>query len=388
MVQTSDLSLPATRAENRRPNVAAKTTQIEFVDASQLCGEIADRWSLLCANNHSLSSPYYDIEFTKAVARVRDDVEIAILRNPFEEITGILPFQRVNDFHAEPIGGRLNDVHGVVGLDSNGQAETIRRVMLAANLKSFGFHSLNLAGVKEDSKLSKFVFSELETHHIDLRAGWRVYRQWVRKHSSTVRRQGQKTRSLEREIGPLRFEFDCSKHEVLEKLIELKRTKYQSSKTFDILSVDWAANLLREISTIETPDFKGLLSAIFAGDELVAVHFGMLTNDVLHYWFPVFDSAYSKYSPGTELILQVAEEASSRGVSKVDFGYGDDPYKFKFCNGRGKVCCGRVGFNEWSFKLAKQRYEIRQRLKEIPMKSWAKSVLRTVFPGFGQWNFR
>jgi CelD/BcsL family acetyltransferase involved in cellulose biosynthesis len=228
----------------------------------------------------------------------------------------------------------------------------------------------------------------LDSHFIDLRAGWPAYQDWSKKNSKTIKRQGQKTRSLIRDVGPLKFEFDCANAEVLEQLIELKRSKYTRSKTFDILSVDWAANLLREISTIETPNFQGLLSVLFAGDELVAVHFGMLTDDVLHYWFPVFDPAFSRYSPGTELILSVAEEAAKRGVNKVDFGYGDDLYKFKFCNGRESVCCGKVTTKELSFQIAKRRYQLRQKLKAIPMKKAAKSLLRKVFPGFGQWNFK
>jgi len=386
--QTGEISLPISRTDPPKTSVGSKSAEIEIVDASQLCGEIALRWSMLRANNPSLTSPYFDIEFTKAVARVRDDVEIAILKNENDEITAFMPFQRIGEFHAVPVGGRLNDVHGLISLDLNNQAETIRRIMKKAGIKTFDFHALNLEGVKQDSNLSKYVFTELDTHFIDLEAGWAAYQGWYRKHSSTVRRQGQKTRALEREIGPLRFVFDCDNDEILEQLIELKRAKYHRSKTFDILSVDWAADLLREISAVETPGFKGHLSAVFAGDRLMAVHFGMLTDDVLHYWFPVFDQGYSKYSPGTELILQVAKEACERGITKVDFGYGDDPYKFKFCNGHEKVCCGRIGFSNWGFHVAKKRYEIRQKLKGIPMKSWTKAALRKVFPGFGQWNFR
>jgi CelD/BcsL family acetyltransferase involved in cellulose biosynthesis len=114
----------------------------------------------------------------------------------------------------------------------------------------------------------------------------------------------------------------------------------------------------------------------------------MMTNDILHYWFPAFDPEFSKYSPGTELLTRVAQAACSQAISKVDLGYGDGLYKYKFCNGRQSVSCGRVVFNRLAFQLAKQQYEIRQRLKGIPMKPLAKSMLRGVFPGFGQWNFR
>ena len=114
----------------------------------------------------------------------------------------------------------------------------------------------------------------------------------------------------------------------------------------------------------------------------------MMTDDILHYWFPVFDPSFSKYSPGTELLIRVAQTACSNGISKIDLGYGDDAYKFKFCNGRESLSCGKVVFGRMAFLLAKQRYEIRQRLKNIPMKPLAKSVLRGMYPRFGQWNFK
>ncbi len=356
---------------------------IDYINAQELCGNIAERWIHLRGQNPHLSSPYFDIEFTKAVDRVRNDVEIAVIKNDSGVIIAFLPYQRVGSHHAEPVGGRLNDVHGIIGNLSD-QMDCMTQVMHKSKLKSFGFH----AAKNTDPNMEKFQFKELDSHHIDLTKGWEAYRKFVRKHSSTVRRQGQKTRALEREIGPIRFEYDCQDLMILERLIEMKRAKYQRSKTFDILSVNWAAELLREISTVDRPGFKGLLSALWAGDELIACHFGMLTDDILHYWFPIFDPAFSKYSPGTELLLRVSEKAAETGISKVDLGYGDDEYKFKFCNGTEKVTCGRLTSSRLRFRMAKHRYQIRQRLKGIPMKPLAKSVLRGVFPGFGQWNFK
>ena len=381
--RAGELSPLATQTKaNSQPNTTP-AIQVDFIEAGQLCGEIAEQWVGLRSQSSVYSSPYFDLEFTKAVARVRDDVEIAIFRNESGEISCFFPYQRVGPHHAEPVGGRLNDAHGILGnLDS--QSDWMTQFMRESKLKSFGFH----AAINCDSQMEQFQFKELDSHHIDLQYGWDEYREWVRQHSSIVKRQGQKTRALEREIGPIRFEFDCVHANVLEQLIEMKRAKYQRSNTFDILSVSWAADLLREISTVDKPGFKGLLSALWAGDELVACHFGMLTDNTLHYWFPIFDPKYAKYSPGTELLLSVTEEASRQGVSKVDLGYGDDAYKFKFCNATDKVICGRMTFSRFAFRLAKQRYEIRQKLKGIPMKPLAKSLLRGVFPGFGQWNFK
>ena len=373
-----------------RPQPVTQSTpslKLDLVSAQHICGELADAWRSIQKNNASLSSPYFDLEFTQAVARVRDDVEVGVFSDD-GQIIALLPFQRASNRQAVPVGGRLNDSHGILSRknvnNSFSDRSLIEKMMRAAGLDGFAFHSMS----QLDSSLKTFEFKELGSHYLDLSDGWDTYFQWARKNSVAIKRQKQKTRKMAREIGPVRFEFDCRDEDVLEKLIELKRGKYQRSNTFDILSVDWASDLLREINNIDRPGFKGLLSAMYAGDELVATHFGMLTDNILHYWFPVYDRKFHRYSPGTELLLEVAREACDHGISKLDLGYGDDDYKFRFCNGREAVSCGQISFSKVGFQVARQRYLLRQKLKGIPLKPLVKSVLRGVFPGFGQWNFK
>ncbi|MEM9944129.1 MAG: GNAT family N-acetyltransferase [Planctomycetota bacterium] len=380
-------------AQNQAVGVDARESDlgvsydVRSIRPSDLCGLIADRWQAIRVSNPRYSSPYFDLEFTKAVARIRDDVEIAVVRqlnDSGERIVGFLPFQRTRPRHGEPIGGRLNDVHGILsnGIDNE---LIMKKILKSVGLSSFSFHA---ALPPPSTEVQPFEYRRIESHYIDLSDGWDAYRNWIRKHSSTVKRHGQKSRKLEREIGPIRLEFDCQSASVMEELIELKRQKYQRTRTFDILSVDWARNLLHEIAETDVPNFRGILSVLWAGDELVGGHFGILTDHQIHYWFPTFDAKFSKYSPGTELILRICEYADTAGIKKIDFGYGDDPYKFKFCNKRETLTCGRFGNSEIRNQIARQRYFFRNQLKSIPMKPLAKRILRACFPGFGGWNFK
>ena len=360
---------------------------LQIITPEMICDEVSDAWQSIRSSNPNLASPYFDLEFTRSVALVRDDVEIAVFSDE-GNIVALLPFQRSRPDQGVPVGGRLNDSHGILCRPDDRKhlpaRPLIEQIMAAANLDSFKFHAMS----QLDPSLSECQFTELGSHHLDLSDGWDAYYQWARKNSVAIKRQKQKTRKLAREVGPIRFEFDCHCEEVLEQLIAMKRSKYQRSNTFDILSVEWASNLLRKLERINRPGFKGILSAIYAGDRLVAVHFGMQTNDILHYWFPVYDPEFQRYSPGTELLLEVARVASGHGITKVDLGYGDDAYKFRFCNGREVVSCGHITSSRIRFQLARNRYFLRQRLKGIPMKPLAKEVLRSVFPGYGQWNFK
>jgi CelD/BcsL family acetyltransferase involved in cellulose biosynthesis len=330
-----------------------------------------------------MQSPYFDLQFTQAVASVRDDVEIAVIRDECKSIIALLPFQRMSPNHAEPVGGRLNDAHGFLGGAGLSSDELIN-VFRILKLESFGFH----ASLKPNGPFSDFEFCELEAHHLDLSAGWDEFFRWVKKNSSTIKRHGQKSRRLEREHGELRFEFHSESEEVLEQLIALKRAKYQRTKTFDILSVDWASDLLRKIHKTQSPNFSGILSTLHAGDRLVTAHIGMITDNLLHYWFPTFDPEFAQYSPGTELLLRVAKQACEQNIQKLDLGYGNDAYKFKFCNATDRVSVGLVTDSKLAFQTAKAKYVWRQRLKSIPMKPTVKRVLRQVYPNFGGWNFK
>ncbi len=49
----------------------------------------------------------------------------------------------------------------------------------------------------------------------------------------------------------------------------------------------------------------------------------MIEGDLIHYWFPVYDTTYSYGSPGTILFLEIAKQAVDHGVKSIDFGYGE-----------------------------------------------------------------
>lgn len=356
--------------------------QIEVVGPDQLTGEIEAAWKRLRAEQPQKESPYFAIEFTQAVAAIRDDVQVAVFRDADGEIEALLPFQKTSATLLEPIGGRLNDVHGILG-GRNLSADQILNGLASIGIRSASFHAADFLGADE-----QFQFRELQTHHLDLSGGWDAYYRWAKKNSSTIKRHGQKSRAMERKYGEIRFEFQNADEAVLEEMIALKRAKYQRTKTFDILSVEWAADLLRHIHQIRTDEFSGILSTLHVGDRLVAAHFGMLTDQMLHYWFPTFDIEFNQFSPGTELLLRVAKESCNRNLGKLDLGFGDDDYKFKFSNGNDRVSCGLMTDNKIGFQAAKARYILRQRLKAMPLKPAVKRVLRKVYPGFGDWNFK
>ena len=76
-----------------------------------------------------------------------------------------------------------------------------------------------------------------------------------------------------------------------------------------------------------------MLSLLYAGDQLIAGHFGMRSPTTWHYWFPSYDNAFAKYSPGVMLLLKMAEVAPAMGIRIIDMGCGLHSYKERLMNG-------------------------------------------------------
>jgi CelD/BcsL family acetyltransferase involved in cellulose biosynthesis len=84
------------------------------------------------------------------------------------------------------------------------------------------------------------------------------------------------------------------------------------------------------------------MSALYAADELVAVHLGMQTPQVLHCWFPTYRRDMGKYSPGLILLVRLAECAAAAGIQRIDLGKGPERYKYRFASGSSMVAQGAV----------------------------------------------
>jgi CelD/BcsL family acetyltransferase involved in cellulose biosynthesis len=65
----------------------------------------------------------------------------------------------------------------------------------------------------------------------------------------------------------------------------------------------------------------------------MAVHLGMHSQHTLHWWLTTYNPELRKYSPGANLLIELARAAQARGLSRVDLGYGEEDYKNSFKNG-------------------------------------------------------
>lgn len=358
-------------ADSRPATWVARTVKYHELSEADL-----KRW-FVWQTRPDFSSPYFHPAFTECVDQVRNDVQVALIQDG-GDLVGILPYQAADARTSEPVGGAINDYHGILLRDpmSRLQADMIR----ACGINRFRFHSW----INADSSIDDFRYGSCETTLADFSDGPDDFLQELRDKSYTINRHDQKMRKMIRELGPLRLELDCRDTACLDWVIQLKREKYKQSKIVDFFGVPWTRQLLHQIHQCQRSDFGGVLSVLYAGQHRVAAHFGMRCRSTLHYWFPVYDRKFRKYSPGTELFLEIVRQSSQLGFRKIDFGYGDEAYKTRLTNRQRSVIRGCVDFNPVRRVLGRAFDQVVTRVKHSPAKQPIKRAVRRFIPSAGQ----
>jgi CelD/BcsL family acetyltransferase involved in cellulose biosynthesis len=310
--------------------------KISVIAAHEIDTPLRARWRELQDGNAAFASPYFCPEFTESVAAVRDDVRVAVLEDP-AGVVGVFPFQRTAWGTGCPVGGPLSDHHGVIA-----DAEARWRwpeLLSAARLGYWRFDHLvraqatHIAGALESTSPA-----------LDLSRGFQHYReQRARQGSRRFVELDRKARKLGREVGPLRFEAHIDDVSVLAWVQALKSAQCHRSGIPDLFASRWTRALVARVLSTRAASFSGVLSALYAGDTVVAAHFGMRSSRAWHWWFPVYERAHAPYSPGALLLVRVAEAAAADGAQMLDLGKGDDHYKESFADIDVPIAEGCVG---------------------------------------------
>lgn len=86
---------------------------------------------------------------------------------------------------------------------------------------------------------------------------------------------------------------------------------------------DFATRLLRE----GLPGGWAHYSALQVDGQPVAWHLGLLDRGDLYWWLPTYDPAWESFSPGKALLARLLEHGIARGLRRVHFLTGGQPYK-------------------------------------------------------------
>ncbi|MGZ4202681.1 MAG: GNAT family N-acetyltransferase [Thermoleophilaceae bacterium] len=294
---------------------------VSLVSPASLSAEDVLRWSEIQRQTSSLASPFFCPEFTAIVGAVRDDVAVARLEDGGRTL-GFFPFERGRYGEGRPVGSILSDYHGVVAAPDIGIGSD--ELVRSCGLKTWEFHHL----VAAQASFKPYVRARRNSAVIDLSRGFGAYSQGRR--DAGVRRLAaiaRQARKIEREQGPLAYSHHSLDESAFDTLLRWKADQYKRTGAAEILRHEWIRGVLTRVWRSDGDGFGGMLSTLSAGGRLVAVHLGMRSSRVWHYWFPAYDPALAAYSPGLILLLRMAESAPSLGLKAIDLGTGDDQYK-------------------------------------------------------------
>jgi CelD/BcsL family acetyltransferase involved in cellulose biosynthesis len=349
----------------------ARLLRYHVVEMNELGGAHIERWLELRASNPALDSPYFHPAFTAAVAATRPGVRVVVGETADGSVASFLPVQ-FDKRTCRPAGWPATDFQGPIcapGVDFD-----ITAALRGNRIASYEFdHMLDgLPGFEP------WIFGRQPSSYMDVSGGMDGYMSRARgsgKHK--IREAGRLGRKAEREYGPLRTVAESTDSSLLDALISLKRRQYQATGARDYFADPRHSELLRRLLATSTDfEFGGLLSAVYAGEHLVAAHFGLRAGPVLHWWFPVYDPQFSRLDPGWMQVRAVLEAAPELGLERIDLGRGAVEWKRRAGTGYQVVCQGAVVRSRLRHRITSASRRFVRSAKDSPVAPTLRSVVR------------
>jgi CelD/BcsL family acetyltransferase involved in cellulose biosynthesis len=306
------------------------------------------------------------------VAAVRDDVEVAVLEAD-GEAAGFFPYQRGRRNAGIPVGGILCDFQGVIARP--GFTWDAAELLRDCGLSSWRFHHLLAA----QQAFGLYHWLTADSAWMDLRGGFDAYCETRRKgRSNVVAGMVRKQKLAAREIGPVRFVPHSDDPRVFQSLVAWKSRQYRRIRSINYLTTPCTMALVKRLLARQDASYRGLLSAVYFGDQLAAVHLGLRSRGVLHVWFPTYEEKLAKYSPGMVFFLELAKAAADMGIERVDLGRGSERFKMSLRSEGTLVAEGAVGLGLLARTARRTWLYARQWGLSSPVRRPARWLVRAV----------
>ncbi|WP_291841848.1 GNAT family N-acetyltransferase [Maricaulis sp.] len=341
-----------------------RTQIVSIEDIS--AGQIA-QWNDWACPDGKLVSPYLRFEFAQTVARARADARIAIIEDGGETI-GYFPHHAAHGGIVRPIGAPMSDYQGVIARDP---ARIIpERLARAAGGSALVFENWH-GPLRENRSMQR---QRCGSHIADLGQDGTAFLEARRAlHKDHFKKTARRQRAAIRDFGEVRVTLGDPDGQAFAALSTWKQAQYRDTGKLNVFGVDWVQEVLRDLRQREGDEFSGLTAALWFGDRLAAVEFGLVAGDIYHSWFPAYDPELARYSPGLLLLHGLFEQAPERGLNRVDLGRGGDHYKKHYASHSVPLADGRVlapgmaalGIRSW--ELAEQALAlVPGRVGELP----------------------
>ncbi|WP_109261127.1 GNAT family N-acetyltransferase [Hyphobacterium indicum] len=310
--------------------------RVKSVSIRDLSEAELGQWRSWAYQDGHLVSPYLLPEFAQAVDRVRSDVRIAVIGQDAETI-GYFAYHAPRHFALRPVGAPMSDYQGIIVKPGVSICPKDFLTRLGAGFMAYDNWWSSAAckpGIARERDGSVVV---------DLSDGPDAYFAGRRAaHKSQFKKIGRRLRNAERDFGPARLVVGDAGGAHFNTLARWKSEQYDATGKLDIFNIGWARQLLANLNTSTDTGFQGLTFALYFGDELAAVEFGLRAGDVYHSWFPAYDERFAKVSPGLLLLHEIFKAAPELGLSRVDLGKGGAHYKTYYASYEVPLESGRL----------------------------------------------
>jgi CelD/BcsL family acetyltransferase involved in cellulose biosynthesis len=259
----------------------------ETYHPNELAEPDAAQWRVLQAAHADFANPLLGPDFARAVGKVRDDARVSVFRRDGRAV-GFLAYHLRPGGFVRAIGAPFSDYHSLVAEPGLSAEEALA----AAGVAAFRFTGL------VDPHGAFEVASRVEAFAIALEGRAEDYLEALRaaspKRFKNYRRLDHK---LDREVGELRIVAPDHDPAAFEQLIAWKRDQMTRTGVHDVLAADWTRRLMAELFETRDGPMRGLMINLYAGDRLVAGHFGVRAGGYYHPWIASTDPELAAWSP-------------------------------------------------------------------------------------------
>lgn len=315
--------------------------KVDNLHPSQLDAGVADVWRAMAQSHSVFASPLLGPDFALAVGAVREDARVAVVRRS-GDLVGFLPYHRRPGRMARAIGGHLSDRHALVSFPDPDLS--IRDVLRAADLGLFRYTALvDPYGVFPASQHTE------PTFEIAFDGAASDYLTAVRDSNlGEVRKFQRREAKLARDVGALRLVVPDPSEETFEQILDWKQAQLRRTGAQDFLATGWSRDLLANLFRQRDGALQGLMFGLYAGERLVAGHFGVRHGQAYHMWICSHDPQLGRYSPGQAIFFKLIEAMPSLGITLYDLGAGMGHYKQLYARSQTIVADGAISTGPFS----------------------------------------
>ncbi|MFG1944417.1 GNAT family N-acetyltransferase [Nonomuraea sp. NPDC048826] len=278
-------------------------------------------WRDMQRGQSHLDNPFLSPDFTLAMGEVTDRVRVGVIRDD-DGIAGFFPYEERSGV-GTAAGAWVSLCQGVI--HRPGATFDAGALLRGCGLHVWEFGCL----VRQQPWFAPYVTLTQDAAVIDLADGYPAFLEGLRERSPKfLKTTLYKERKLGRDVGEVTSAFTVGSAEEFRLLRAWKSEQYERSGRADRFARPWVVELVERLHAVDAKDFGGVLSMLYVDGAPVAGHFGLRSRSALVGWFPAYDPAFAKYSPGLIQHLRMAEGAAEAGLEAIDLSVGAG-YEYK-----------------------------------------------------------